>query len=134
MASDGKVEALRSVRFFEGCSERELRQVAQLCTRIDVGEGFVFTVEGAHGDECFIIGDGSAEVTRGGWVIDTVGRGECVGELALLDHGRRTATVTALTPMTVYAVSGTEFRALLDENAVAKNILMTATKHLQNRG
>jgi CRP-like cAMP-binding protein len=131
MATDGKVEALRSVKFFEGCTERELREVARLCTGVDVDEGFVLTVEGAHGDECFVIAAGRAEVSRQGQVIAEVGPGECAGELALLDHGRRTATVTALTPMTLYAISGVEFRSLLESDAAATAILATAAERLR---
>ena len=48
-------------------------------------------------------------------IIAQLGPGDCVGELALLDHGPRTATVTAATPLTVLVLGPREFSGLLDE-------------------
>jgi CRP-like cAMP-binding protein len=132
MARDDKVEALRSVRLFERCSERDLRAVARLCTRIDVEEGFVLTAQGGPGDECFVIASGEAEVRVDGRVVAKAGPGECVGEQAVLDRGRRTATVTARTPMTIYAVTGEEFRSLLDANGVASRMLTALAGRLHS--
>jgi CRP-like cAMP-binding protein len=54
-------------------------------------------------------------VTRGGQTIAQLGPGDCVGELSLLDHGPRTASVTAATPLTVLVLGPREFSGLLDE-------------------
>ena len=110
---DDKIKALSTVRLFSGCSKRELQSVARLCTPLSVEEGFVLTTEGTPGRECFVIADGKARVTIGGRKVGEVGPGECVGEMALLDGGRRTATVTAESPMSTYVLSVSEFRSLL---------------------
>jgi CRP-like cAMP-binding protein len=114
MATDRKVEALKAVGLFAGCTQNELRFVARPCTRSDVEQGSVLTTQGSWGDQCFVIAAGEAEVTIDGRAVATVGTGDCVGEMSLIDGGRRTATVTALTPMTVCLLSRAEFWSLLD--------------------
>ena len=110
---DDKIKTLSTVRLFSGCSKKELQSVARLCTPLSVEEGSVLTKEGTPGRECFVIADGKARVTIGGRKVGEVGPGECVGEMALLDGGQRTATVTADSPMNTYVLSVSEFRSLL---------------------
>jgi CRP-like cAMP-binding protein len=132
MVADGKIEALRSVGLFADCSTKELRAVARLCTKFEIEDGFVLTTQGAAGFECFVVGAGDAEVTIDGRVVGRAGPGDCVGEMSLLDGGLRTATVTAVTPMTVYNLSAAEFRSLLDSNAVARKIMTTLARRLRD--
>ena len=110
---DPKLKALSNVGLFSGCSKKELQSVAGLCTPLSLEEGFVLTTEGTPGLQCFVIVDGTARVTIGGRKVGDIGPGECVGEMALLDGGPRSATVTAESPMNVYALSVSEFRSLL---------------------
>ena len=111
---DDKIKALSSVRLFSGCSKKELQSEARLCTPLSVEEGFVLTKEDTPGRECFVIADGEARVTIGDRKVGEVGPGECGGEMALLDGGRRTATVTAESSMNTYVLSVSEFRSLLE--------------------
>ncbi|HWE54292.1 MAG TPA: cyclic nucleotide-binding domain-containing protein [Acidimicrobiales bacterium] len=111
--TDQKVEALANVGLFTVCNQRELKEMARLCTSLSVDEGFVLATEGGSGRECFVIADGTALVTIGGEPVGVVGPGECVGEMALLDRGPRTATVVAQTPMTLYVLSAHEFHTML---------------------
>jgi CRP-like cAMP-binding protein len=63
-----------------------------------------------------IISEGQATVSQGDRSVATLGRGDLVGEMALLDHqvpGRRNATVTVNTDAVVYAGSRAEFRQIL---------------------
>jgi CRP/FNR family transcriptional regulator, cyclic AMP receptor protein len=110
---DPKLKALSNVGLFSGCSKKGLQSVAGLCTPLSLEEGFVLTTEGTPGLQCFVIADGTARVTIGGRKVGEIGPGECVGEMALLDGGPRSATVTAESPMNVYALSVSEFRSLL---------------------
>src|SRR5215469_8185709 len=127
---DDRIKALSTVRLFSGCSKKELQSVARLCTPLSVEEGFVLTTEGTAGRECFVIADGKASVTINGAKVGEVGPGECVGELALLDGGPRTATVTAESPMNVYALSVSDFRILL---GVSPTILQKIATKLAQR-
>jgi CRP-like cAMP-binding protein len=70
-----------------------------------------------------------AEVTQGGHSIATIGRGDLVGEMALLQpygSGRRNATVTAVTDCEIYAGSPSEFRRIMDAApSVAEKVQQT---------
>ena len=129
MAVDGKVEALRTVGLFEGCTKRELQQIARLCTEFHFDEGFVLTTQGTPGQECFVIATGEAKVVIDGQQVAKVGAGDCVGEMSLLDGAPRSATVTALTPVTVYALSTAEFRTLLGTSPTIDRKIMVSLAH-----
>ncbi len=77
-----------------------------------------------------VIVDGEAEVSHDGVPIATIGQGDLVGEMALLDEsgrGRRNATVTAVTDLTVYVGTPAEFRQLLAAApSVAERVRRTA--------
>jgi CRP-like cAMP-binding protein len=134
MARDGKIRELEMLGLFAGCTNRELRSAAQLCTSLDVAEGSVLTTQGGRGEECFVIAAGNAVVAIDGRTVATVGPGDCVGEMSLLDGGPRTATVTALTPMTLYVLSSVEFRSLLDTTSVARKIMTSLTRRFRDAG
>jgi CRP-like cAMP-binding protein len=132
MASDGKVTALSSVGLFSECNKRELRTIAGLCTEAEVAEGFVLTTQGSLGADCFVVADGEAAVQIDGHTVATVAAGDCVGELALLDGGRRTATVVSTTPMKLYVMTSPEFRALLEaSNDISRKILISMAHRLR---
>ena len=89
--------SLASVPLFSLCSKKELQAVAKATDEMELPAGRVLCEQGSTGREAFIILDGTAEVTRNDQQVAIAGPGTCVGELALLDHGPRTATVTAQT-------------------------------------
>jgi CRP/FNR family transcriptional regulator, cyclic AMP receptor protein len=103
---------LKEVPFFSSLSKKDLAAVAQQTDEIDVPEGKVLAREGDFGQEFFVIGDGTAAVERGGERIAELGPGEFFGEMALLDEERRTATVTATTPMSLIVMTRSDFRTL----------------------
>jgi CRP/FNR family transcriptional regulator, cyclic AMP receptor protein len=107
-----RVELLRGVQLFSGCSTTELRRIASLTTEIAVEAGKVLTKRGEPGLEFFIIIEGEANATRKGVDLATLGPGSFFGELALLDGGQRTATVVAETDMRLLVLSRSEFNEL----------------------
>lgn len=115
MAREEYLNHLASVPLFSGCTTKELREIAKATVELTLDEGKEFVTQGDVGREAFVIVEGTAEVVRGGEVIATLGPGDCVGELALLDHGPRTASVRAKTPLTVLVLGPREFSGLLDE-------------------
>jgi CRP/FNR family transcriptional regulator, cyclic AMP receptor protein len=127
---DGQVDDLATVALFKTCTRRELEKIASLCTPLTVQPGFVLTTQGCPGQECFVIRSGVASVTVGGREIATVGAGDRVGEMALLDGGPRSATVTARTSMAVYVLTVSEFRAMIDSNP---DVHRKVTAHLVER-
>ena len=108
--------ALDAVPLFSECSQRELRTVAALCTRLDVAAGFRLTRQGTHDPQCFVVAAGSAAVEIDGRAVGTVGPGDMVGEMSLLDGGPRSATVISLSPMTLYVMTRGEFRSMMRTN------------------
>lgn len=103
---------LETVPFFKGLKKKELALIAQQADELDVKPGTVLAREGEFGHEFFIIESGTATVTKGGESVVALGRGDFFGELALLEEERRTATVTANTPMTVIVMSRSSFRTI----------------------
>ena len=108
---------LKELDLFSQASRSELAVIAQQLTRLRVKAGRVLVREGGLGNEFMILVDGTAEVTQGGRHVATLGRGDLVGEMALLQpqgSGRRNATVTALTDAEIYAGSASEFRRIME--------------------
>ncbi|MDQ3793972.1 MAG: cyclic nucleotide-binding domain-containing protein [Actinomycetota bacterium] len=131
MAAD-KLQLIADVPMFSACTKQEVKRIAALANRVDVGEGQVLTAEGDRGKEFYIIAEGEASVTVRGNHVATLGPGEFFGETALLDPGPRTATVSAATPMVVYKVEGEDFRSLLiDVPFIARNILRGIARRMR---
>ena len=100
--------------------------MARASDEVVLPAGKVLCEQGTIGREAFIIVDGTAEVRRNKKKVATFGPGSCVGELALLDHGPRTATITADTDLTVLVIGAREFAAVVDEIPSISHKLMKA--------
>ncbi len=132
MGRNGQVEILKHVSLFAACSDKELRQIASICTPVSVREGTILAKEGSPGREFYAIGDGSAKVSLRGKTLAMLGPGEFFGEMSLLDSEPRSATVKAETDMEVYVLEPREFSTLIDQHpAVAKKILKAMAKRLR---
>src|SRR5687767_5112215 len=105
-----KVEALKRAPLFEGLSKKELAELARVTDDLKVEPGTVLCREGKIGHEFFVIVDGTAEVTRGGKRLASRSGGDFVGEIALLKTSKRTATVTASTPLRCFILTQSAFR------------------------
>jgi CRP-like cAMP-binding protein len=103
---------LRDVPIFEGLGKKELALIAQHADEIDLPAGKVLAREGDLGHEFFVIETGTADVTRSGERVNELGPGDFFGEMALLEEERRTATVTATSPMTLIVLTRASFRAI----------------------
>jgi cytochrome P450 len=124
---------LAALELFEGCSPGELAGVAQAvsCVR-RLAEGDVICIEGEVADRWWIVADGLADATSRGLYLATIGPGETIGELALLDGAPRSATVKATTDMVVYEVEGEGFvSALLEAPRVALALLREFASRLR---
>ena len=103
---------LESIPLFASLSHHERRQVAQWADEVDIGEGERLVNQGAFAHEFFVILEGQAEVTREGDHLADLGPGDFFGEIALELEDRRTATVTATTPMKVVVMFGRDFHQM----------------------
>ena len=103
---------LRDVPLFATLGRREFKAVTQVLDELDVGPGQALTREGEPGREFFVIDSGRAEVTRDGEHVADLGPGDFFGEIALIEEGRRTATVSASEPTNVLVLTAAAFRGL----------------------
>jgi CRP-like cAMP-binding protein len=108
-------ELLTQVPLFKDLSKKHLQQVSKLATRIDFPAGKVLAREGDAGHEFIVILDGEVDIKRGDEVVATRGQGSYVGEIALLEHRPRTATVVAKTAVSADVIGRREFSTLLDD-------------------
>jgi CRP/FNR family transcriptional regulator, cyclic AMP receptor protein len=132
--SVGKVaEELGKVPMFAGCSRRELQIVAQAAREVSHKAGTVIAREGEPGIGLFVITKGTASVTIGGSKKGTLGAGEFFGEIALLDGGPRTATVTADTDVELLGLTEWVFRGLVQQHpSIAVKTLQAMAARLRN--
>ena len=129
---DAYLERLGALPMFGGCTNKELRDIARIVDELQVESGRVLMSQGDAGQEAFVIEEGAAEVVRDGQLLATVGPGSYVGELALIDAGPRSATVTATTPMRVLVIGTREFSTLLDEGpGLARRVLVSTARRLR---
>lgn len=107
-------EHLAAVPLFSTLAKRDLTQVAKAATQVDVPAGHTLVEQGTSGQEFFVILDGEAEVRRNGRRVATLGTGDHFGELALLDRGERSASVTAKTDMKVLVLRQQDFHGVVE--------------------
>lgn len=108
-----KIELLGQMPLFAACSKRQLGQVAELTVPAELPAGTILTREGASGGLAYVIAWGRAEVTRSGKRLATLGPGDVVGELSLIDGQPRSATVRALTDLQVLEIDGRDLKKLM---------------------
>ncbi len=129
MARRSALEELARVPLFSACSKKELQIIARRAEQVDVPAGKVLVREGAAGAEFFVILDGTAEVSRHGQPVATLGPGAFFGDLALLDRAPRNATITAKTPMQLMVLGQREFAAMIDDVPGFAHKLLTGLAH-----
>ena len=106
---------LAKIPLFSACSARHLAEITRNTVTSSYPAGTVIARQGEIGREFLVIVEGNASVVLDGETIATLGPGDFFGEIALLDGGPRTATVTAETDLVVEVMSHAEFTAFLVE-------------------
>lgn len=125
-------ELIQQVPLFSGLDKRELQGLASSMKERIFDEGDTISVEGQTGVGFFIIEEGEATVSVQGEELKTLGHGDYFGEVALIDDGARTATITAKSPLKCYGITSWEFRPLVEQNAdLAWKMLQTMAKMLR---
>ncbi len=133
MARDEKIELLRTVSLFGGLRDRELERISALADIIDLPADRRIMSQGERGTEMFVLVSGTAHIERDGESLGDRGPGEVLGEIALLDGGPRTATVTLTEPSRLLVLARREFQTLLDEfPEVRLQILETVAHRLRS--
>jgi len=132
--ADG-IEWLSNIEFFEGFSTDELARVQELSSEVEFQPGDVLIDQGDTGVDCFVIVDGSAAVYIGSTYIVSLSAGALAGEMALVDHRPRTASVIAETAMRALRFDLRQFGTLLSELPKAEERIMALlTARLRSNG
>lgn len=126
-----KIQLLSGVPLFQGCSKRDLGEIALVADELDLAEGRTIIREGERGREFFVIVEGTAKVTRRGRKLRELGPGDWAGEIALISAVPRTASVVATSPLRVLVVTDGAFGALLRRMpSIAVKVLATLGERL----
>jgi len=124
---DTKVDALARAPLFGELSRNELGELAKASEDLEVEEGKALTREGDLGREFFVIVEGDVSVTKDGAEIRRLGPGDFFGEIALVyESPRRTATVTAVSPLRFFVLTRQSFRSLLEKQPEIEEKVMAA--------
>jgi CRP/FNR family cyclic AMP-dependent transcriptional regulator len=133
VARDEYLKHLASIPLFADCDKKELQEIGKLATEIEIPAGREFIKEGEFAQEMLVIVEGNATVTKGGQTIATLGPGDFVGELALLSHRPRNATVTSDTQLDILVIDSGAMDALLDDiPGLAKRFLKVVASRLSD--
>jgi len=116
VANKDVVERLSRVPILSGCPKKDLLTIAKAIKPVRHAAGSVVATEGEPGAGLFIIDSGEARVSIGGKTVSTLREGDSFGEMALLDGGPRTATVTAKTDLSLFVLTEWVYRGLLAEH------------------
>jgi CRP-like cAMP-binding protein len=121
---NARIDLLSGVPLFAGLSKDEVGRVAAIAAEAQFSGGTVLMHEGEPGHELLVLLEGEVDVRREGRRVAAGGRGDFFGEIALVSHARRTATVTATSQVRALVIRDREFRDLLmQQPQVALTIL-----------
>ena len=121
------VEILRQVPLFSELDRRALKHVAQAMSERSFAAGETIAREDEVGVGFFVVAEGTARVTVRGKEVARLGRGDHIGEMALIADSPRLATVVAETELRCFAMTSWEFRRLAEGNAALSWKLLEST-------
>ncbi|MHB1836745.1 MAG: cyclic nucleotide-binding domain-containing protein [Solirubrobacteraceae bacterium] len=105
---------LTAIPIFSELSAEEARRLAAFASETSVSAGRYLMREGDFSTKLIAIEDGTADVIRGGVTIASLGPGDVIGEMGLLEHRPRSADVVARSPMLLIELTHWEIRRMSD--------------------
>jgi len=123
---------LLNVPMFAGLSPEAMGPVAAAVVERRFEDGAVIFEEGEEGEELFVIAEGRVRVVREGQVLATLGPRECLGEMAVIDGGARSASAVAWGSVTLLAMARDRFEGLLALHpGLARGVLAVLARRLR---
>jgi len=123
---------LRAVPLFAGIPDRSIDAIGAVTREASYESGADLVREGEPGESFIILIEGAATVRQGGVELATMGPGDFLGEIALIDRGTRTATVTADQPVKGLVIGCDDFARLMDEQPpIRLGVLMALTERIR---
>lgn len=133
--ADPRIAQLQRVPLFARCGSKELAFIVTQVEDLEFPAGKELCREGKSGGDFFIILSGGAVVTRGGKEINRLGPNDFFGEIALLDHGPRTATVVTDRPTRRLVLGPRQFHSVLQQQAeIATAVFAAVAARLRSTG
>lgn len=126
-----KAASLHVVPLFRSCDGPQLERIATLVDEVDRPAGTILIREGSLGGEAFVIVAGRIAVTRRSRRIATLGPGDVLGEMALLDPAPRSSTAVCQTATRLLVLDPSAFERLLEEPRIARRLLQTLARRLR---
>jgi CRP-like cAMP-binding protein len=109
------VNRLTAIPIFSDLSSEEARRLATFATETSAADGQILMKEGDYSVELIAIEEGTADVLQGGHTIASLGPGDLIGEMGLLEHRPRNADVIASSPMRLLRLTHWEIRRMSDD-------------------
>jgi putative peptide zinc metalloprotease protein len=128
-ASAEERAALAALPFFKGLEPQELDRLLPLMRTVHVPAGEAVFREGDPGDRYYVLRQGEADLSAGGKTFARIGPGAGFGDLALLLGRPRSATVTAVSDLTLAALGRNEFAWLVKESGETVGEFRARTAH-----
>jgi MFS family permease len=130
-----RIALLRALDLFAAASNNTLERLASALEPVELPAGATVLREGDPADALYVIVDGEVSASARGegeteQFLRTVGPGGYVGEIGLLTAGPRTATVTALSPLTTWRLPGEDFLEALQESRASASLMQTSGTRL----
>ncbi len=120
------LQHLRNVPLFSSCSNKELERIAKAADEVSVKAGTLIVDQGQTGREAYILLKGVVVVRRNSKKVTSLSEGSVIGELSLLDHGPRTASVSAETDCTLLVISQRNLYGVIDKVPSVAHKLLSA--------
>jgi CRP/FNR family transcriptional regulator, cyclic AMP receptor protein len=131
LGHNSKIDLIKRVPLFSSASKSELADIASIADEMDFPEGKTLIREGETGREFFVLVDGTAEVERSGKKVASIGPGDFFGEIALIAHTPRNATITTTSAARALVITDRAFRQLLDRQPqIAVGVLTALAERL----
>ena len=106
---------LTAIPIFSELSEEEAKRLAAFASETSAAEGQMLMKEGDYSVELIAIEEGTADVIQDGQTIASVGPGDLIGEMGLLERRPRNADVIASSPMRLIKLTHWEIRRMSED-------------------
>ena len=115
MANEPQPEKLEKLNRLEDLSNADLKKVIDKGRHVRLPANWSLIWEKTPADKAYLIVDGEVSVRKGGQEVARLGAGDVIGEMAIVNHKLRSASVVSLTPLEVIHFTRESLQSLLDE-------------------